>query len=1497
MNRSGGSVALTGFLYQLLHHVYLIAELRLTKRGHSTVQVVFEPITGGDSHLVEPDYLCVEQYKTRSKRTWAVLDMIGVLSNLRRAVQLSQKTVADYRFITNGRRGRFKEFDAFLVRIQRANSIDDLDDVTVRKFSISVNTTDREFFQYIERKTRKKGVQSCSESYAEVFHLLSRFDMQFCITTEDLILKIDEKLRRYVADRGDEVGIRQRLIAELISRLESGPLRLDRTAIVALFNELELSPMRVEAFERLQQTMKLITTTRLTRHNYVPALDVRSQPEWHTDKPVLLIAGKSGVGKTWQLGSLLCSLMDKQKVVTVVSGTGSGEEQLSCAVRDIWQIGLGETSVKTMVALLHHLNDLGFSSHQLVLAFEDVRDTSTARYLIDQDWSILGVRIVLTVSNDVALSFLDAHEVQLHPVKEFSYQELGKVLTPTIRYWEDLPHDLLEILRTPILAGIFLSLKYSSFQRSPQSEYEIFERYWHRIKTKAWSTDVGTVMALGLHCFKSKPYPIPQQSWSSIQLNDNKLSRLEIAGWFQHNCGYVSFVHDRLLNWALAESFVNAYLVDQIPLSELGDSLAKCVEGTLMYGYAELGYVPLDVFWLLAQDAKGLAILPHLIEHLEECVEFGSYGQVLYTQLLPTLGRCAVPILLQRLRKVAKHDEHDHRFTLISAGMVVIQNQQDVDLEDVLLVLLDSISIGSQNVALKMLSKSPTINTLDRVWRLHKQRLKRLNTESDTWIHEDYQASFDALGATIKLKPDWLRSRIVCNDELPEHLPALTYQLSILEDSNEHRIWNDTKKSLMERTPNSKPQSVLRCIERFTDRECIDFVLKHVTSKEEHINSVAFSTLAVIDPVLTLQHLGDIDDVGLYVSRKRWLPILLFKQPELTRQRIFALAETNSWGCMKIRLLFHEIPNELDRPLLEFFLVALEKELTELLDQTVASVQTSWFATLFDFLHKMTHPKLLAVIETKKHSKLEYMITQVAINLTDRFSGSSDVRVFEYAYHILMNIAGGGLAKLIRYQLASNHQILRIAALRWTLISGDREVVQYILDNLPYRVRDVELTARDIEEIYELITLLAQLGEDEALVNVLQEFGQKVMTDQLPWLRHHLGPMSKHVTVNARNILISSEETEERTIAALCVAWVSGDPDMIPLVRSKLRGAQPSSLVAKFACFGLEALGDVSGEFLELAYPLLDHDVNAQVALRAISNAAEVGIPFISRWLENVDLGNHGIRHVVVSAIRLIHQDRETKALAVNTALKICRDPNQLFDLPFEIAAESHDDSLYEHLFKKVFDPNPLDSPHMLRAIQALARYDNAKAVRAAENAIRNGPVNRDLCILYTVIAHETAVKFLVFTAVTTERTILRRCIGRVLRRLDTSYVSDLVISYLQEGNAKHREAAADVGRWLLNSRIKEVLVDRANSDVSSNVRLSALTAITAHEKEAIVRQLLSVLNESPEQRRWTILVAVLTAGDPICFSIETMHWHYTELYQNFRRASRDMQKLNSMIS
>ena len=348
MTQAGGPAAINGFLYQILHHIEWVADVRLEGADQEVENavLVFEPRNGGDARMEAPDQYLVEQYKTRANGTWSLTDVENILRDLRKAVLPSLPANAHYRFVTDGRAGRLGEFKAFLDALKSVKGPDHLNNYEKRKFKSGFTVTDREFFDHIVKETRSGDPQRHAKERAVVFHLLAHFEMEFCVTSSDLIEKIERILCPYVADLHDERRVRERLVSLLMGRLSEGKIQLKSTDLDGLLREADLSIERLRNLRRLPKTMAELNQARLGSIGYQNEKDVREVPCWPKEKPILLITGESGVGKTWQLGKYLEECVEASRTATLIEvhGAKTTEDILTQAARNIWQEGLGETS-------------------------------------------------------------------------------------------------------------------------------------------------------------------------------------------------------------------------------------------------------------------------------------------------------------------------------------------------------------------------------------------------------------------------------------------------------------------------------------------------------------------------------------------------------------------------------------------------------------------------------------------------------------------------------------------------------------------------------------------------------------------------------------------------------------------------------------------------------------------------------------------------------------------------------------------------------------------------------------------------------------------------------------------------------------------------------------------------------------------------------------------------------------------------------------------------
>ncbi|WP_152535871.1 hypothetical protein [Bradyrhizobium sp. Ai1a-2] len=213
MTQAGGPAAINGFLYQMIQHLGRLADIALSGRldGQEIEEacLVLEPRGGGDARAEAAGIYLVEQYKTRRGGTWAVADIESALRDLRKAVPTPLPALARYRFVTDGRAGRLEEFTSFLAEVKNVTAPDELDAVERRSFGAHFIGTHREFFDHISITPRSADAPATVDEADRVFHLLSRFDIEFGIDGVECAEQIERLLRRYAENLGDERRVRE----------------------------------------------------------------------------------------------------------------------------------------------------------------------------------------------------------------------------------------------------------------------------------------------------------------------------------------------------------------------------------------------------------------------------------------------------------------------------------------------------------------------------------------------------------------------------------------------------------------------------------------------------------------------------------------------------------------------------------------------------------------------------------------------------------------------------------------------------------------------------------------------------------------------------------------------------------------------------------------------------------------------------------------------------------------------------------------------------------------------------------------------------------------------------------------------------------------------------------------------------------------------------------------------------------------------------------------
>ena len=775
---------------------------------------------------------------------------------------------------------------------------------------------------------------------------------------------------------------------------------------------------------------------------------------------------------------------------------------------------------------------------------------------------------------------------------------------------------------------------------------------------------------------------------------------------------------------------------------------------------------------------------------------------------------------------------------------------------------LRSRSWDAQSVAVTMLRVVPDPKHMNLLWELHQQRLHAREHNTDRRVERGYQATFAALRAGVARCPDWLRGRILEADPTREQVSDLGYLLSGLDGPDAAAIWRDLGDVLMGKVPGNNPRCLLHCIARFSDREKKDFVVEHLSRQGDVVSAVAMGALAVLDPGEAIARIGHVDD-GQRMLRSEWLPLLLRTDSERTRAQLRELAEAGSEGQHLIEDYFEKRPADLDGETLDLVLRTRESQFREHLD-AISTKDLPWPLFPLRFLGRMCRPCTLRRLNDEAGGAFEAAIVELACS---RLRSNSRVQdhILEAARRALVLIGGSGFSDLINRELESEHFWVRHGGFNWARVRGNEGTNERLaaIAERPIPCDAHGEPDRDAwQEFHQAMVALAVLGADEILVGILSSPGFVDVPLPLADCRAHRGPMSKSLTAGAVEAMQNLDTPDEALWGALVVAWLSGDADLIPDVRSVLDRVEPESKAALHACMALQGLGDTSPEFARAAEVLAFTREYRREGLNVLIGLGAVGVEGLIRWLReagDADRLNEG-----GFVIRALHAMEEGRHDAIEAAADLCR-RNLMFMRPLcEIAAESSDRLVREKVLEAAFTESAAVVQAPLDAIRGLAKFDAARAAEAVEAGLSNHPkIERELCRLLVQLESERAVEKLVSAAVAVERESLADAVGRALRFVNESTVADAIVKCLR-GTEAERLTACRIAGWLPFPTVAEALEGVVESDGSMSVRRAALDSLYRHREEAAVRGLFSEFAaERCAARRWACFVPILETADP----------------------------------
>lgn len=384
---------------------------------------------------------------------------------------------------------------------------------------------------------------------------MARFDIEPALTHEHLCAEINRFLRGVVDYRENVDAKRQQLCGLLLELAAQGEVTITPRE---LLQRVGLNAVATHRWSELREKLPKELHRQLRLEGYRQDIDVRESPEWYADPPILLLAGESGQGKSWQLFRVALTASEGEGLVVLVTQNADAEQVLQAAADTVWKSGLNNDQSLTLDRVASRIRDIipTAPNQWLTVCVDDVQSPTVALPLLKYNWRDWGIRLAMTVPRELGrrLKRQYSEQIQLVDVTDFTTDQVQTYSHHSRRPWNTIPPDVRDTLKRPILARIYCTLAHDA-SWVPTTEYDLFERYWHRLRDVPEQYDFpgneAKMQQLAGQLLKDDavyPWPLSVVQRAGID-HPAPQQRLEVLGWLRRReDGRVEVWHDRLLN-------------------------------------------------------------------------------------------------------------------------------------------------------------------------------------------------------------------------------------------------------------------------------------------------------------------------------------------------------------------------------------------------------------------------------------------------------------------------------------------------------------------------------------------------------------------------------------------------------------------------------------------------------------------------------------------------------------------------------------------------------------------------------------------------------------------------------------------------------------------------------------------------------------------------------------------------------------------------------------
>jgi hypothetical protein len=1439
-----------GLLYQVFSSLgrALTVSVLEDRRAAQSIVLIVEP-SGGDLVETRPKQREVYQYKARSSRQpWSLKDLIDkVLPDLYRAVPPVADLPTRYWLVTEGGAGEWQEARALfakLAAIAPEQLPHALDDEAKRTYLPGRRHTERDFFLDVARRVTKGRGELEGETLTRVQRLLIDFDVKTVDFSEvqeqvtTLLLGFVEHSESLPHTVDGLVGLLVRWGAEGSRNFTVDELL--RSAGLAPTSLSLLPVARDRILERLDSQL-LKTTYDRTKHVHRPIV-------WPEGRSVLCIAGESGTGKTSLLGQVADAALERGPVV-FWRPRRNDKDALRGAADEVWRQILGHDATLPLDAIARRADTLklGGGESWLTICLDVTADPAYAAELIEEDWKKWRIRMAFTAdaSSVAHLAESKRGNAVIVKVSEFTPRQIREFFTRRYLDWRRIPPFVIEPLRRhPILAYVYAELGDGETWRDT-NEYALFRHLWRRLTATPGQQEHPNDAAALIRLADTLLDAPDSTHWTATQMDDLRIDgpmrvRLQRLGWIRNDAdGRAEFVHQRLMNWAVAEAGIERCRATRWSSRELGARLQKILSGG-DDNHRRFGFVPMDALSIALSSGMQASEVATILETME--------NPRFYENLVPSLGPAAVPALLERLRRVGSRRRSPNSY--VRASILAIAAQEPLH-PSVVVEMLNDPHTSVQRAGAELLKEHPAGEALDALWRLRNQL--RTNESDDALInHLDLDAVGDGLEACVRVDPQWL-ARTIRETTDVEKLARLVRLLATLASESGMQMWQASKNAILGiASDDAIATAAARCIGRYRDSEEGSRVVSWIAERSPEVVEESFSALALVEPSKALDLLRDslrIADVA-HVWSTWWSRLFLYDRSamdEIVRQ------------ALRGGSLLHRI--RLD----DTTCSRLVSSIVERLDYLVETEG----ADDAEALHNEIDHLMGLLARTYTPDALRFLrdlgATEVGRQLATyaaRRSATSNIEpdsFLEHAETVLLRIGGEPLQTLLRAQITRRDHgwfPRKIRAFQAAPSPDARRTIENILEEVwdAKRGEDDDWPIRSA-----CIETLAAMG-DRSVVMRAEESGRLSYSSEFPRAIRDLPPADDRETTR----LLQKASSDDDAIPALrALAW-SRRTDIVGHLVEQVVSARPEEIRnAARAALKYLPTGQMSANHRERLRAAGEHSTYLDVLFR---NGAPEAVAEAANYLATIGTKSWTFDDAHSAAWLAVYRERLELASQVwQWAKGYTRFYWEGDDTIWRALGYVDTEEAEEFLLAEAYSGNRGNiNP---AAIEALAHRQRDEAFAAAVHLFDEGKGARASAPDLLVEIDSARAVQVIAERLPRERNVLirtRSCIA--LRGLPGDDVRRIAHDWMNHDDPFARASGCELLGWLQpeeTSRLRDI----ALAHIDPMVQVFALDAVARHESQRVTSELLAELRSAEGTAAWAITDALITSAH--CFLLD----------------------------